>query len=101
MSLVNYDKSSRLYTSPQASWFLGLYVNRALKRDGTDIPITLSSRHNFRPDLLSYDLYGTVNYRWTFMTLNPDLLKDPIFDMVSGLTIYTATADRLHTQIGA
>jgi hypothetical protein len=98
---INYPNTSRLYATPQASWFLGLYVSRSFQRDGTDVPITLSSRYNFRPDLLSYDLYGTVNYRWTFMVLNPGLIRDPIFDMVTGLTIYTATPDRLHTQLGA
>jgi hypothetical protein len=101
MAVINYSKTNRFYQTPQASWFLGIYVDRGLVRDGSDVPTMLLSRHNFRPDLLSFDLYGIVDYRWTFLILNPDLIKDPIFDFVTGLSIFTATLDRLHSSIGA
>lgn len=100
MPVVTYSKGSRYYATQQSSWFLGYYVDRSLIRDASDEPITLDSRYNFRPDLLSYDLYGTTDYRWTFMILNPDLIKDPVFDFVTGLSIFTATLDRLHSSIG-
>ncbi len=100
MSIVIYGKSNRLYVTPQSTWFLGVYVNRGLINDGTDEPITLTSRYNLRPDLLSFDLYGSVDYKWTFLILNPDLIKDPIYDFVTGLSIYTATLDRLRSSLG-
>lgn len=101
MAQVIYNKTSQYYITPQTSWFLGMYVDRGLIRDGTDQAITLDSRYALRPDLLSYDLYGIVDYRWTFMMLNPDLIKDPIYDFVTGLTIYVATLDRLRSALGS
>jgi hypothetical protein len=101
MSLVTYSKSSWLYTTPQTNLFLANYVDRGLARDSTDIlqPF-LNARYNLRPDLLSFDLYGVVDYRWTFILLNPDLIVDPIYDFVTGIQIYTATLDRLKSQLG-
>jgi hypothetical protein len=95
MTGVTYSDSNRLHDTPQSSWFLNVYVDRGLARTGTDQLITLTPRHQYRPDLLSYDLYGVVDYRWTFMILNPDLIKDPIYDFVAGLSIYAATIDSL------
>jgi hypothetical protein len=100
MPTINYPKSNRFYLTPQASWFMGIYADRGLINDGSDVPKTLVSRYHHRPDLLSFDLYGVVSYKWTFMILNPDLIKDPIYDFVTGLTILTATLDRLHSSVG-
>ncbi len=101
MPTVTYGKSNRYYLTPQTTWFLGIYIDRGLIRDGSDVPITLTSRYNYRPDLLSFDLYGITDYRWTFMILNPDLIIDPVYDFVTGLSIFTATLERLNSAIGA
>lgn len=100
MPLVEYRKSSPLYNTPQTTWFLGNYVDRELYREGSDTLTVISSKYNLRPDLMSYKLYGTVDYRMTFMMLNPDLLKDPIYDFITGITIYTATLERLRSFLG-
>ena len=100
MTKVTYGNSSQYAKTPQASWFLANLVFRAVPRDGTDALITLASKYANRPDRLSYDLYNTTNYMWTFQILNPDLIKDPIFDMVAGMQIYVATSDRLQSLLG-
>ena len=48
---------------------------------------TLSAKYNNRPDVLAYDLYGNAKLWWVFAEFNPDILKDPIMDFVSGLEI--------------
>ena len=100
MAIVQYSKSSVWYNTIQSTWFLNVYNDRGLVRDGTDTLLVLNSKYNLRPDLLSYHLYGVVDYRWTFLFLNPDIIKDPIYDFVTGIEIYTATVDRLRSLLG-
>ncbi len=49
--------------------------------------LTLESKYNERPDMLAYDLFSNANLWWIFAEFNQDLLKDPIIDFKSGLTI--------------
>lgn len=47
----------------------------------------VTSRQQYRPDLLSFDLYGNSNYWWTIVLLNRDVLKDPIRDLKTGTVL--------------
>ena len=49
--------------------------------------LTLEAKYNERPDTLAYDLFPNSNLWWIFAEFNQDLLKDPIMDFKSGLTI--------------
>jgi hypothetical protein len=49
--------------------------------------ITLEPKHNERPDLLAYELYGNSKLWWAFALFNQDKLQDPIIDFKSGLHI--------------
>lgn len=53
-----------------------------------DIFFTVGKKYQHRPDLLSYDLYGTTGYWWIFAVRNPDVIQDPIYDLVAGQNIY-------------
>ena len=53
-----------------------------------DTYFTVTKKYEHRPDLLSYDLYGTTGYWWVFSLRNPDIIKDPIYDLVAGVQIY-------------
>jgi hypothetical protein len=99
MTTVNYKRESPYFGTPQTSWYLDIWKARDIPRDITDNSTILATKYVNRPDLLSYDLYGTTDYWWTFMILNPDKIKDPIYDMTSGLVFYTATADRLSSLL--
>lgn len=79
--------------------FLGFYVDRDIGISGSDEFIELESRHNYRPDILSYDLYGTEKYWWIFPRMNMDLIKDPIKDFKEGLVIRVPTSERLKRSI--
>ena len=100
MSKVTYRNSSQYAITPQATWFLGNYIDRDIPRDGTDQLITLGMKYSLRPDLLSYDLYSTTDYWWVFTILNPDIIIDPIYDMQSGIIIYIPTKQRLIRILG-
>lgn len=47
----------------------------------------VTPRQQYRPDLLSYDLYGSSNYWWTIVLLNRDQLRDPIRDLKTGTVL--------------
>ncbi len=47
----------------------------------------VTPRQQYRPDLLSYDLYGNSNYWWTIVLLNRDQLKDPIRNLTAGTVL--------------
>tara|TARA_B110000503_G_scaffold58602_1_gene93743 strand:- start:4047 stop:4334 length:288 start_codon:yes stop_codon:yes gene_type:complete len=49
--------------------------------------VTLTAKYNERPDMLAYDLFSNSNLWWVFAEFNQDILKDPIMDFKSGLTI--------------
>jgi len=98
MAKVDYKNSSPYSATQQTSWFLSNMTYRDIPRDGSDQIKILESRYENRPDLLSYDLYGTPNYWWVFMVVNPDKIKDPIYDFKPGMVIFTPTVNRL-TQI--
>ena len=53
-----------------------------------------------RPDLLAYDLYGDVNLWWVFAVRNKDVIKDPVYDMVAGVTIRLPQMTTLKQSLG-
>jgi hypothetical protein len=100
MSKVSYNKQSPWYHTPQATWFLGNLEYRDVPSHSSDKLITLLGKYENRPDLLSYDLYGTTDYWWIFMIRNPNVIKDPIYDMVTGIQLYAPTSSRLVAVLG-
>lgn len=57
------------------------------KQDIQTRSLTIESKYAHKPDKLAYDLYGNAKLWWAFAEFNPDTLKDPIMDFVSGLEI--------------
>ena len=95
MAIVNYRNTSPYYKTSQTSLYLEHYVHREIPPDSTDIAYSVPTKFQNRPDLLSYEHYGTADYWWIFAIRNPDQIKDPIYDLVAGLEIYLPTKDRL------
>jgi hypothetical protein len=60
-----------------------------------DPVISLDRKYQHRPDLLSYDLYGTVDLWWVFMSANPDVIKDPIWDFREGMVLIIPAANNI------
>jgi hypothetical protein len=66
----------------------------------SDIYWNITPVYEYRPDLLAYDLYGDSRLWWVFASRNPNRLKDPYFDFVSGLGIYLPKLDTLRGILG-
>lgn len=90
-------KSESLYmNTKQNSDFLMYYnpISIPLNHE-TDYIITISPTYHNKPGKLAYDLYGNENYRWVFRYFNNNKINDPIFDLVSGMSIIIPTKERL------
>lgn len=68
--------------------FLDVMVNRPVPSDPTDVYWAITPTYNLRPDMLAYDLYQDAKLWWVFAQRNPNKLKDPLFDFLSGVEIY-------------
>ena len=88
MAKVSYYQSSPYSLTAQSSSYLSWWAPPAIGRSSTDNLITLSPRYTNRPDLLSSDLYGTPRLWWIFAMINPDTIRDPLFDFLPGVQIY-------------
>lgn len=91
MTSINYDQRSPYAKTPQVSKYvdyLDFWVAPSIPASATDLIVNVDNKYKFRPDLLSYDLYGTPQLWWVFAARNPDVLQDPIFNFVPGITIY-------------
>lgn len=92
---ATYNKSSPYYLTPQTSTYLDIWNPPGLQPDQTDLILNVTDRYTQRPDILSQDLYGTPRLWWVFALVNPDILKDPIYDLVVGMEIRCPDKSRL------
>lgn len=81
-------QTSQYILTPINNWYLDLWVPVAVPANDNDLIINIPASMNQRPDLLSYEQYGTQGLWWVFAVRNPDLIIDPINDFVAGLQIY-------------
>lgn len=100
MSRTNYRSTSPYSKTPQSSWYLDIMEPINIVPDETDDFIVVEAKYENRPDLLSYDLYGTTDYWWVFMVRNMNEIKDPIFDLKAGMTIFVPSVNKLSRSKG-
>jgi hypothetical protein len=92
-------------TSPYFSTSLGLgyldFINfRNITSYVDDIQYEITTKYEFRPDLLAYDLYNDTKLWWVFSVRNKDKIRDPIFDMVPGTVIFLPKITTLRSSLG-
>ena len=80
--------------------FLDIMVNRTIPMQPSDIYWEITTVYQYRPDLLAYDLYSDSRLWWVFASRNPNRLKDPYFDFVTGTGIYVPKLDMLKQVLG-
>jgi hypothetical protein len=49
--------------------------------------IVVDPKFQYRPDLLSYSLYGNSNYWWVIVLINRNQLRDPIRNLKAGMVL--------------
>jgi hypothetical protein len=99
--MAAYKQTSPYFTTKLVNkQFLDIMENRYIPKNPQDINWTINVTYNLRPDLLAYDLYDDANLWWVFAARNPNKLKDPLFDFVSGTSIYLPQATAIKEILG-
>jgi hypothetical protein len=86
--MAEYSKTSPYFRTSQSSGYLDIISFVNLTEETDDILYEVPKNYEYRPDLLAYDIYGDVGYWWVFAVRNKSIIKDPVFDLESGLQIY-------------
>jgi len=97
---AEYSKLSPYYTTEKFGRFLDILNYRTIDKDPLDTQFTINSIYQYRPDLLSNDLYGTSGLWWVFAARNPNIINDPIFDFYAGQIIYIPNKTQLLAALG-
>lgn len=96
-----YPTSSPYYSTTIVNQvFLDVMINRPVFGESTDVYWQITPTYNLRPDLLANDLYNDGNLWWVFAQRNPNTLKDPLFDFVTGVSIYIPKQTALQASLG-
>lgn len=98
MAKIDYPNSSPYALTPQSSWYIGRYVHRRIEPASDDTTVVIAPKYNLRPDRMSQDLYGTPLYWWVFMIRNMNVIRDPIYDFRSGVSIVVPSRQTLVQQ---
>ena len=98
--MSSYKPTSPYYSTPTNGFYLDIIDFRNIPNVADDIEYTILPQYEHRPDLLAYDLYGDVNLWWVFAVRNKDIIKDPVYDMVSGVKIKLPQMNTLKTSLG-
>jgi hypothetical protein len=97
---ATYNQNSPYYLTQYSQYFLDVMVNRPIPKLPSDQYFTINSTYQYRPDLLSFDLYDDSNLWWVFYQRNPNALNKPPLDFISGTQIYLPNINTLRTALG-
>lgn len=79
-----YAESTVLYWSERKVLTFGTYKKQSFKPSEKDKFTAITKRYEFRPDLLSFDAYGTPDFWWKILEANN--ISD-IYNFTAGLNI--------------
>jgi len=97
---IAYSKASPYSETKTFGKFLDVMQFRNIPKFPSDVIYIIDAIYQYRPDLLANDLYGDSNLWWVFAARNPNAIEDPIFDFVTGRTIYIPTQETLNSALG-
>jgi hypothetical protein len=101
MVMALYNSNSPYYnTDVVTGQFLDIMIDRPIPKDPSDIYWEITQTYSLRPDLLAYDLYNDGGLWWVFAQRNPNRLKDPLLDFVSGTYIFLPQLTNLKAVLG-
>lgn len=96
-----YPRTSPYYlTDIVDDKFLDIMINRSIQPLVSDVYWTILPVYEYRPDMLAYDLYNDSKLWWVFAQRNPNKLKDPYFDFITGIQIYIPKIETLRGVLG-
>ena len=98
--MATYASTSPYYVTPYSQFFLDVMVNRPIPKEPDDRLFKINQTYQYRPDLLSFDLYDTPNLWWVFYQRNPNTLTKPPLDFKTNTVIYLPKITTLRNVLG-
>ena len=98
--MATYSQLSPWANTPQNNFNLELLVIRPVPAELDDFEYVVESQYRHRPDLLSFDIYGTTELWWVFAQRNREVLQDPVFDLVEGIKIRLPKKSNIENYLG-
>lgn len=98
--MATYQSDSPYANTRQYSYYLDVLTPRRIPRLRDDVLHTLTLVHQYRPDLLAFDLYGNSNLWWVLQARNPNAFQDAIWDFRAGTKFYIPKKDTIETALG-
>jgi len=86
-------------TSVIDSTILDIMKKRFIYKDPYDEVYTIPQEFDERPDLCSYEFYGTAKYWWIFAHRNPDIILYPIRGFTTGTVIRIPSKDNISKMV--
>lgn len=99
--MSDYSKFSPYYYTKISGSYLDVIAFRNIPGQVDDVEFEILPQYEHRPDLLAYDLYGNEALWWVFAVRNKDKIKDPIFDLYAGQTIFLPKKTTLDKIMGS
>lgn len=100
MTKINYPETSPYALTTQSNWAIGRYQHRRIPPASTDGYEPIPAEFNMRPDLMAAKLYGNAELYWVFMVRNLNVIRDPFWDFLAGVSIYIPTKETLKAALG-
>ena len=97
---VIYKNDSPYSATKHYSYYLDILQPKRIPFASDDVLYTVVKVHEYRPDLLAFDLYGNPALWWVFQMRNPNAIEDPIWDFRVGLKIYIPKKAALESALG-
>lgn len=98
--MATYSSTSPYYQTGYVQFYLDVMVNRPIPSQPDDIYMQINKTYEYRPDLLSFDLYQTPTLWWVFYQRNPNTLTKPPFDFKQGTQIFIPKLTTLRSALG-
>jgi hypothetical protein len=95
----SYFADSPYYLTPTVNSRLGIMRKRSFPFENDDLEYQIEESYNNRPDLLAHDIYNNANLWWVFAVRNPDTLIDPVYDFITGVTIFVPKITNLQKSL--
>ena len=97
---VTYRSDSPYANTQTYSYYLDVLTPRTIIPFKDDVLHTLTQVHEYRRDLLAFDLYGNSNLWWVFQARNPNTFEDAIWDFRVGTKFYIPKKGNIDTTLG-
>jgi hypothetical protein len=98
--MAAYTSTSPYFQTGYSQFFLDVMVDRPIPKQPADRLFKINQTYQYRPDLLSFDLYDTPNLWWVFYQRNPNTLTKPPLDFLAETVIYLPKITTLRTVLG-